>query len=208
MNELIPIFPLNLVMYPGSVYPLHIFEERYKRMIQRCQLNDEGFGIVSKIDEEIAPVGCYVKLVEIINIYDNGSMDIIVKGIKRFRKKNHGMHPDGYLQSEVEDYIDQDSSISDLKTQETVLSKFQNILKKTKIELSQNFWNTLDNSNKKSFKIAEKSGLNIKQQQNLLNLQSEKKRIDFLLKHFTYLESYLDNNDVVKDIVMRDGYLN
>ena len=89
MKEIIPIFPLNLVMFPGAVYPLHIFEERYKRMVRYCEENDEGFGIVSKIDETISDIGCYAKLAEIINVYDNGSLDIIVKGIKRFRKKSH-----------------------------------------------------------------------------------------------------------------------
>jgi len=208
MKDIIPIFPLNLVLFPGAVYPLHIFEERYKKLVARCRDNDEGFGIISKIDDTLAPVGCYVKILEIINVYDNGSLDIIVRGIKRFRQKSKSIHTDGYLQAVVEDYIDNESDFSDVKTQETVLNKFQNILKKTKIELSQKFWNNLDTSNKKSFKIAEKAGLNLKQQQDLLNLQSEKKRIDLLLKHFLFLETYLDNSDIVKDIVMRDGYLN
>lgn len=177
-------------------------------MVRYCEENDEGFGIVSKIDETISDIGCYAKLAEIINVYDNGSLDIIVKGIKRFRKKSHSMHPDGYLEAVVEDFIDFENELVDTTTQQVVVGKFQNILKKTNIELSQNFWANLDNSNRKSFKIAEKSGLNIKQQQNLLNLQSEKERIDFLLNHFDELESYLDTSDLAKDLMLRDGYLN
>ena len=58
MKSQIPIFPLNLVMFPEARYPLHIFEERYKRMIKWCIDNDTEFGIVLKIDLKIANVDC------------------------------------------------------------------------------------------------------------------------------------------------------
>ncbi len=51
MKNTIPIFPLNLVVFPDSKYPLHIFEERYKILLQKCLTDNSGFGIVASIDK-------------------------------------------------------------------------------------------------------------------------------------------------------------
>ena len=70
MQLKIPIFPLNLVVFPGSKYPLHIFEERYKRLLNKCLNSNTGFGIVSLIDKIISDVGVYVIISEVIKTYD------------------------------------------------------------------------------------------------------------------------------------------
>ena len=92
MNNKIPIFPLNIVIFPDSSYPLHIFEERYKRMLKRSLENNEEFGIVSKIDLEISHIGCMAKISEIVKTYENGSTDIIIKGGARFNIISQNFH--------------------------------------------------------------------------------------------------------------------
>ena len=67
MNS-VPIFPLNLVVFPGSKYPLHIFEERYKILINRCLEDNSGFGIVALIDKKISDVGVFVKVNQVIKL--------------------------------------------------------------------------------------------------------------------------------------------
>ncbi len=208
MRELIPIFPLSLVMFPGAVYPIHIFEERYKKLINYCTKTSEGFGVIAKIDEDHSNIGCYVKVIEIINTYDNGSMDIIVKGIKRFKIKSMDNHPDGYVTAKVEDFFDNLSEYIDPDEEQIVVEKFKEILIKTNIELSSKFWEKLDSASNKSFKIAEKSGLNLRQQQDLLDLQSERERINMLKEHFIFLENFLNQNEMHREIIMNDGYLN
>ena len=78
MNDrLLPIFPLQLVLLPEEVLPLHIFEERYKQMIGECLTEDKPFGIVLFDSQSIRSVGCTTRIAEIIKRYDDGRMDIL-----------------------------------------------------------------------------------------------------------------------------------
>ncbi len=81
---LLPIFPLDLVLLPGTPLPLHIFEPRYKEMIGECLENDEPFGIVRVMTEGIAEIGCTAEIITVTNQYPDGRLDIIVEGRKRF----------------------------------------------------------------------------------------------------------------------------
>ncbi len=208
LNNIIPIFPLNLVMFPDAQYPLHIFEERYKRMLHRCIDNDEYFGIVSKIEYDIAKIGCLVKVSRVLETYENGSMDIIVRGFSRFMTETTNMHIDGYLEAEIVMFGDNEYlHESDLIFEETV-QIFKNIIHKTSLNLSSGFWQNLYKSGNKAFKLAEKSGLNLRQQQDILSLQSERERMNYLHEHLEKLKNTLEKNDAMKEIIASDGYLN
>jgi Lon protease-like protein len=208
MKSKIPIFPLNLVMFPEARYPLHIFEERYKRMILRCMENNEEFGMISKIDLEIANIGCRAKVINTIQTYENGSMDILIQGGARFKVLSTSMHQDGYLEADVIPFDDAISPMMDERMFQTVLDKFTFLLDKTEINLDKSFWKNLEQTDFKSFKLAEKSGLNLKQQQNILNYQSEHERINYLLEHYEKVQKYLDANEALRDIIAGDGYVN
>ena len=208
MNKIVPIFPLNIVMFPEAIYPLHIFEERYKRMIKRCVDNNEHFGIVSKIDYDIAKVGCLVKVTRIIETYENGSMDIIVRGENRFLAEDTIMHNDGYLEADIVLFGDNEILSDTAPLFEETLQIFKNIIEKTSLSLSTGFWQNLENSDNKSFKLAEKSGLNLRQQQDILSLKSESERLNYLHNHLEKLDKTLDKSEALRDLVASDGYLN
>lgn len=208
MKEIIPIFPLNIVIYPGAKYPLHIFEERYKKMVRSSIFSGDGFGIVSKIDLEISNVGCYVLVDKVLKQYDNGSMDIFVAGIERFEIITKSYNPEGFMEAAVVSYKDAPDEKKNQTTIHEALLKFKDIINKTTIELEQSFWNNLEKAELKSFKLAEKSGLNIKQQQNILSYQSENKRIEFLLEHFEKIEIYLEESKAIRELISGDGYIN
>ena len=85
-ESLIPLFPLEVVLFPGQPLPLHIFEERYKIMIREC-LATEGpreFGVVLAKPDGIANVGCTAEVVEVVRSYADGRMDIVAAGKRRF----------------------------------------------------------------------------------------------------------------------------
>jgi Lon protease-like protein len=203
----IPIFPLALVIFPNSKYPLHIFEERYKKLVNKCLAEKSGFGIVSRIGDTVSDVGVYADIINVIKIYESGEMDIVIKGNWRFKRVNFEMHPDGYFLSDVEKIADKESDFDyDLFT--NLKDRVKEMLKLVNFDLKQSFWDTLDKTSLKSFKIAEKSGLSILQQQELLTLQSENKRLNYLLDHFEKLEEKLEENKMIKEIILGDGYLN
>lgn len=203
----IPIFPLALVIFPNSKYPLHIFEERYKKLINKCLSQKSGFGIVSRIGENVSEVGVYVDILDVIKIYESGEMDIVVKGKWRFKRLNFEMHSDGYYLSEVEKIEDRETEI-DYNLFSELKERVKEMLKLVQFDLNQSFWDVLDKTNLKSFKIAEKSGLSILQQQELLTLQSENKRLNYLLDHFEKLEEKLEANRMIKEIILGNGYIN
>jgi Lon protease-like protein len=82
----LPIFELPLVLLPGELLPLHIFEERYKRMIDRCIDEGEPFGVVFRDDELGARrIGCEARITEVTERFDDGRLNVIVTGERPFR---------------------------------------------------------------------------------------------------------------------------
>jgi len=82
----LPIFELPVVILPGELLPLHIFEERYKRMIGHCLETAEPFGIVFRDDEGTAHrIGCTARVTEVLERFDDGRMNIVVTGEQPFR---------------------------------------------------------------------------------------------------------------------------
>lgn len=103
----LPLFPLNTVLFPGQVLPLHIFEERYRLMIRRCLADDTPFGVVlikhgQEVGEEAEPhaVGTVARILESTHL-PNGTLDIITVGVERFRIRRL-FRDQPYLRGEVE----------------------------------------------------------------------------------------------------------
>jgi Lon protease-like protein len=80
-----PLFPLGLVLLPGEVVPLHIFEERYKQMIGECLDEDREFGIVWLADDALKEVGCAARITRVLERFDDGRLNILVEGTSPFR---------------------------------------------------------------------------------------------------------------------------
>lgn len=89
-DPLLPLFPLEIVLLPEEPLPLHIFEERYKQMVHEClQAKTEGsgqqeFGVVLAKDKEMRNVGCGARIVNVTRKYEDGRMDILAVGTRRF----------------------------------------------------------------------------------------------------------------------------
>jgi Lon protease-like protein len=83
--EPFPLFPLRIVVLPGEVVPLHIFEERYKTMIGECLEDEREFGIVWVSDDGLKEVGCTVAITELLERSDDGRMNILTRGSAPFR---------------------------------------------------------------------------------------------------------------------------
>jgi Lon protease-like protein len=81
----IPLFPLNVVLFPGEQLPLHIFEPRYRRMVRECLDSKSPFGMLLALPDGIVRVGCTAEILEVIKRYEDGRMDIITVGRHPFR---------------------------------------------------------------------------------------------------------------------------
>jgi Lon protease-like protein len=81
---LLPLFPLQLVLLPGSELPLHIFEDRYKEMIGEILREPQEFGVVLASEKGIVNTGCTATVDRVVRKYADGRMDIVTRGRRRF----------------------------------------------------------------------------------------------------------------------------
>jgi Lon protease-like protein len=80
-----PLFPLGVVALPSEVVPLHIFEERFKTMMEECLERSREFGIVWLSDDGLRPVGCACEITEVLERMDDGRLNLLVRGTRPFR---------------------------------------------------------------------------------------------------------------------------
>jgi Lon protease-like protein len=112
MARLLPLFPLQLVAFPGAAVPLHIFEERYREMVGEAEARGTEFGIVRTIargeENGIANTGCTVTVESIVNRYPDGRFDVLTRGRRRFQIVSLDEEK-AYLRGEVEYFDDEQS---------------------------------------------------------------------------------------------------
>ena len=111
----IPLFPLDIVLFPGQAVPLHIFEPRYRQMTRHCIDTQSPFGIVYADKEKLAQTGCSAMIVKILKEYEDGRSDILTAGQSAFRLV-HTYNERPYLEADVEyleeDFIGIDTAVS------------------------------------------------------------------------------------------------
>ena len=101
----IPLFPLELVLFPGVPLPLHIFEARYRRMIADCIAASAPFGVVRAERDGLAVIGCTARVVRVLHSYPDGRSDILTQGVDRFEIEqllDRGEDSGNFLQAEVD----------------------------------------------------------------------------------------------------------
>jgi Lon protease-like protein len=97
---LLPLFPLDLVLLPGTPLPLHIFEPRYREMVSECLDRSHHFGVIRGQEQELADVGCTAEILTVTKKYPDGRMDIVTEGRKRFEVMQLNQER-SFLQAEV-----------------------------------------------------------------------------------------------------------
>jgi len=108
MSRLLPLFPLQLVAFPGSAIPLHVFEERYKEMVGQAEAKGTEFGIVLAKDGGIVNAGCTVIVEKVLERYPDGRFDVVTRGKRRFALLSIDQEKE-YLRGEVDFFDDDDA---------------------------------------------------------------------------------------------------
>ncbi|MEM7027306.1 MAG: LON peptidase substrate-binding domain-containing protein [Pseudomonadota bacterium] len=179
----IPIFPLNVVLFPEGELPLRLFEPRYLDMVKKCMREDAGFGIclISDGNEagqpaDINPFGTYVRIVDWEQLSD-GLLGITVRGVKRIRIMSSRMQDDNLRLAEVI-YVDEDDDI----IPEDYLG-FSELLKEIAKRYELPFVNEeerFDEANWVSDRLAEILPFELKTKQTLLEMDKPLQRFDLM----------------------------
>jgi Lon protease-like protein len=126
-SRLLPLFPLQVVVFPRTHLPLHIFEERYKEMVANAMKDNSEFGIVLAKDDGIVNAGCTVIVEKVLKTYPDGRMDILTSGRRRFEVVMLNEERE-YLRGEVQFFDDEDNEPAPLEVQHMALTQFKSLL--------------------------------------------------------------------------------
>jgi Lon protease-like protein len=175
----VPLFPLDVVLFPGTPLPLHIFEERYKEMIGECLTERSGFGVVRAQQEGLAVIGCMAKIVRVLHKYDDGRLDILCEGRDRFEIEMLDNSRD-FLQAEV-DFFNDDGAESTRQSREECLALHFEVLELAGVDHQPSHLN-LDAPIAFQLAWALPSDLGFKQQ--LLGIRSDAERTQRLCEFY------------------------
>jgi Lon protease-like protein len=183
MARVLPLFPLQLVVFPGEDLNLHIFEPRYKQLIGECR--DEGlrFGIPAYFDKKMQDIATEIELLSVEKIYPKGEMDVRTRalGLVRIKTFYEEMPQKLYSGAEVEDLeLIQDS---DFLLNEKILELLTRLFELLKVQ--KDLPSTTDGFC--MYDIGHHIGLSIEQEFQLLSLPSEKERQVFVQQHLEKL---------------------
>jgi len=183
MTNFIPVFPLNIVVYPGESLNLHIFEPRYKQLINECFKEKKLFGIPVVIENNLTDLGTAIEIKEIVKVYDDGRMDIKTQGMQVFKVlETIASIPDKLYSGAIVSYP-ANKQTANYKIMQGVLASIrqfhamlnvQKLFKKADDELL-------------SYDVAHHAGLNIQEEYELLGLFTEEQRLEYLRRHLKKL---------------------
>jgi Lon protease-like protein len=201
-DRLLGLFPLGMVLLPGEVIPLHIFEERYKKLIGE-RLERGEFGIVLAEDDTVRECGTAARVVELVEELDDGRMNILVQGGRRFRiveVREPDDHGTDYLSAVVEFYRDAEPEAAP-QLREAVLEVFRKMLLLMDVESPRE----PAGEGPLSFRVAAAIDFGAPLKQELIESLSEEQRLETLLTVMTTLLPRLELRKEREEAIRGNG---
>jgi Lon protease-like protein len=200
MEKYLPFFPLNLVVYPNENLNLHIFEPRYKQLINECLEAGTTFGIPSFINNKLPGYGTEIKVLGLYKRFDDGQMDIKTQGIRAFRILSFENPIAGKLYAGgkvafVRDETEPEGVIPELLLQ---LSRLYTLLQ-TEVDFDAQ-------RSPFSYQVAHKVGLSVEEEYQLLTIERETNRQRFLLKHLNRVIPVMVEMERTKERIKLNGH--
>lgn len=202
----LPIFALSFVIFPGERIPFRIFEPRYKAMLQDC-LDESGergqreFGILFATNKDNAQIGCCVKLDRVLRRHPDGSIDILTRGTRRFFVQEFVLGR-VYPQAMV-GYYD-DDSFPDSRLANKASSLHTKLIELTTDKVEVPLFETHDLV---SFLLGHNAGLTDIERQALLEMRSERMRLEFLIAFYRRSIPHALKDRDLKERVVLNGHL-
>jgi Lon protease-like protein len=207
----IPLFPLpNLVTFPNVVVPLHIFEDRYKLMINSCIDNDEVFGLVmlragaeEEREDTIHRVGVTVRVVDVERL-DEGRLNILTEGESRFRIFRFTQQTP-YWKASVNLLDDTESATPPESLYDEVAGLYRKVLELgTRLGIADSPEVTLPESpTELSYMVSYVLDIDAEEKQKLLEMTSASERLRVLVQHLTDAITKLEQQIALKEIVAK-----
>lgn len=196
----LPLFPLQSVFYPGETVPLHIFEERYKQLVNDCRKEALTFGIPVFINNTLS-YGTEVQLVEVVNTYESGEMDVVCVARQVFKVISFENQMEGklYAGGEVE-FLDMENDADDGLREEVMLKV------ETLYDLMDVPFTKTSPKQFNSYSLAHKMGLSFEQEYELLQMTKESDRLWYIKAHLEATANILSEVNRTKAVIEMNGH--
>jgi len=202
MTNFIPIFPLAIVVYPGEELNLHIFEPRYKQLINECHASQRFFGIPTVLENRLQDFGTLVRVKEITTVHDNGEMDIKTVSDKVFRILEVIQEvPDKLYSGAIVNYPNNHEQGSP-EVMQQVVNSIRELYKLLKV--SKDF--KKQDEELKSYDVAHHVGLTVQEEYELLHLLHERQRQEYLKRHLTKVLPLIAEMEGLKEKIKLNGH--
>ncbi len=196
----LPLFPLQSVFFPGETVPLHIFEERYKQLIQDCREDAITFGIPVYIDKSIE-YGTEVQLVEVVNTYEGGEMDVVCVARQVFKVLTFDNEMEGKLYAGgIVEFLESDND-ADLDFRKEVFEKMKELYDLMAVQFPPIPFDQFN-----SYAFAHKMGLSFEQEYQLLQLTNETQRLKYIAQHLDTTIAVLQQINKTKAVIEMNGH--
>jgi Lon protease-like protein len=178
LGSLLALFPLDVVLFPGTPLPLHIFEPRYKEMIGECLEQKTLFGVIRAQETNLADVGCTAEILAVTKTYDDGRMDIVAQGRERFELLEVNQER-AFLRGEIL-YVADEPEKPDSQERARAIELHRQILALASAEQAL----PEGEDSPLSYHLAGSLPLDLDFKQKLLGLRSETQRIQTVIEYF------------------------
>ncbi len=203
MTNFIPIFPLSIVVYPGEKLHLHIFEPRYKQLINECKESGKPFGIPTVISNKVGELGTLVELKDVVQTYENGEMDIRTAGIRIFRVLEVIKSvPEKLYSGAIVTYPDNEEDMGDRELMQKVVKGVKELHRL--LNISKDF--KKPETDLRSYDVAHHAGLSLEEEYEVLGLWREIQRQEYLKRHLQKVLPMLMEMEQLKEKVKLNGH--
>jgi Lon protease-like protein len=199
-HPLLPLFPLQLVLFPGESLKLHIFEPRYKQLINDCQESGATFGIPTYFDKRVTEYGCEAAVVQVYQTYSTGEMDIRVEGRRAFHLDSFVRAYPGKLYS-----AGTVTWIENLPSEQQDNDEIWELHKKLQLLLGTHLDRKREILPNLSFALAHEIGMGLAEKLELLATSAEDERREAVLNHLRETTAMLEELAETKRRIQGNG---
>ncbi|HYG37069.1 MAG TPA: LON peptidase substrate-binding domain-containing protein [Cytophagales bacterium] len=201
MVKFLPLFPLNLVAFPGEKLNLHIFEPRYKELVNECLEDNCNFGIPAYIFNKLEGFGTEMKIIKVAKKYEDGRLDIMTEGINVFELVDYENPLKDKLYAAGNVRILDNILDETLDSKSVLIKNIQRLYDLLGIKTA-----TIYSTKYLSFEVGHKVGLSIYEEYELLQITKESERQDFITKHLEKSIPLIMNMEKTKQRIQMNGH--
>lgn len=201
--DMIPAFPLSIIAFPGEAIKLHIFESRYRQLFGEVEERESTFALIPYYENKKVSVGTEMKLVQVIEKYDNGKLDVKVEAIAPLQiHELHSTYPNRLYPGAEVSRLPWSDEMDRLANPDLILAihKLYSIMNISNVDIK-------DSSSFRTYQLAHKVGFNLEQELEFVTIASEEERQSYMLDHLMRLLPMAEEMETLRKRAEMNGHI-